>query len=438
MNSPLSKILIGLVVAVLLILGVVIIYYEFGEDDSQQNCESLTQQYSELGVNTADINCNDEQNVEEIRITLESREQELRSQVDELRSSIDQVQADLQNLGVEYIDAPASQVNLDTYSQELDDYLEQLRSTLDNNIGVIGSATAEFQALIIQYDEQLDLSEEKTYLDNYLALDQSEQINQFMNFMDRLQNLREQIESETGAPPQDQPENEPEDQPATGLREFNSSEFVDLYKANIPLPNTYVIDFRPEITGDVEADVRILNLAEEEGFMLQPVPGDVNLVFVDNTSLQPAAANAWEAMQAAASRDGETLIMGSGFRSIEAQRDVFLNRFRDASRDDIGRTFTSQEIANGDADETIRQVLLSVAVPGYSQQHSGYALDITEPDTALIDFENTEGFAWLSANNYRNAKQFGFIPSYPEGAEDIGPLPEPWQFVYVGRDLLEQ
>ena len=41
------------------------------------------------------------------------------------------------------------------------------------------------------------------------------------------------------------------------------------------------------------------------------------------------------------------------------------------------------------------------------------------------------------ADNFYNAKRFGFIPSYPDDLNAQGPNPEPWEFVWVGVDLIE-
>ena len=94
------------------------------------------------------------------------------------------------------------------------------------------------------------------------------------------------------------------------------------------------------------------------------------------------------------------------------------------------------QIANGEADAAINQILNFYSIPGYSKHHTGYAIDIEDSGSGLDGFATTKGFAWISANNYENAKRFGFIPSYPDGATNQGPVPEPWEYVWVGRDNL--
>ena len=103
-----------------------------------------------------------------------------------------------------------------------------------------------------------------------------------------------------------------------------------------------------------------------------------------------------------------------------------------------GREYEEREIAAGQADHLIEEVLRYSSIPGFSKHHSGYTVDISDPSRGdpFTEFRQTEGFAWISAHNYLKAKRFGFVPSYPEGAERQGPEPEPWEYVWVGEDRL--
>ena len=69
----------------------------------------------------------------------------------------------------------------------------------------------------------------------------------------------------------------------------------------------------------------------------------------------------------------------------------------------------------------ILAVLDSHAPPGFSKHQTGNAMDIGVPNVALVDFDSTEAFQWLSQDNFANARRFGFVPSYPAGAEGLGP-----------------
>ena len=92
------------------------------------------------------------------------------------------------------------------------------------------------------------------------------------------------------------------------------------------------------------------------------------------------------------------------------------------------------------ADEIIDRMLQTSTIPGFSKHHTGYTLDITDLTSGMdfTEFAQTEGFKWISANNYLNAKRFGFIISYPEGVTNQGPEPEAWEYVWVGVEVLKK
>jgi D-alanyl-D-alanine carboxypeptidase len=121
--------------------------------------------------------------------------------------------------------------------------------------------------------------------------------------------------------------------------------------------------------------------------------------------LAPAAAVAWKRMRDAASGEGITLLAISGFRSIERQAEIIQRKLK--------------------AGETIDAVLKSVAAPGYSEHHSGCAIDIGVPDEEPLTegFAMTAGFHWLQGH----AGDFGFRLSYPRH-NDHGMTFEPWHW----------
>ncbi len=169
----------------------------------------------------------------------------------------------------------------------------------------------------------------------------------------------------------------------------------------------------PAITGNAETDARIRAIAEARGYERRAEPSQT-LVAVDGYRLQPEAAAAWEALQAEAAAAGHSIILTSGYRSPATQAGLFRSRLRSTS------------------DEEIDRVLATVAAPGYSRHHTGYAIDVKTPTHVLHDFATSGTYAWMAADNWAIAKSFGFIPSYPAGASAAGPDPEPWEFVWVG------
>ena len=72
------------------------------------------------------------------------------------------------------------------------------------------------------------------------------------------------------------------------------------------------------------------------------------------------------------------------------------------------------------------QAILQVnAAPGFSEHHSGLALDIGTPGEPPAEetFEHTAAFAWLQSD----AGQHGFAMSYPRDNPN-GIVYEPWHW----------
>ena len=70
-----------------------------------------------------------------------------------------------------------------------------------------------------------------------------------------------------------------------------------------------------------------------------------------------------------------------------------------------------------------------LAVPGYSEHHTGLALDISTYQDGLTNNKN-QAYEYLENNAYK----FGFILRYPKNKESItGYSYEPWHYRYVGE-----
>ncbi|HTI95910.1 MAG TPA: M15 family metallopeptidase [Rudaea sp.] len=126
--------------------------------------------------------------------------------------------------------------------------------------------------------------------------------------------------------------------------------------------------------------------------------------------LAPRAARAWLRMREAAARDGVELQVVSAFRSVEYQLSI-IRRKRERG-------------------QAMEQILRVSAAPGYSEHHSGRALDVTTPGFAALEeeFENSPAFAWLK----KHARRFGFHLSYPR-RNPHGIAYEPWHFCWHAR-----
>ncbi|MDD3807218.1 MAG: D-alanyl-D-alanine carboxypeptidase family protein [Candidatus Marinimicrobia bacterium] len=123
--------------------------------------------------------------------------------------------------------------------------------------------------------------------------------------------------------------------------------------------------------------------------------------------LRPEVAEVWETMRKAAEKSHIILLPLSGFRSIHMQADII------RSKQKAGRT--------------LDDIMRSNAPPGYSQHHTGCAIDIVTPDVLVPEevFDTTPAFLWLKTH----AHTFGFVMSYPKNNRE-GFIYEPWHWFY--------
>ncbi len=219
-------------------------------------------------------------------------------------------------------------------------------------------------------------------------------------------------------------------------KQFTGNQFRDLYRNVMQsYPNTEAFIEPPEITGNLIADERIRKIVEARGFQQTRIPvtalvktNEPLLQGETDDLLQPLAFKGWEGIKAAATKDNVPLALLSAYRSPEWQRDLFMQRL-------LARGVTVDMVAAGEADAAVEANLDVTAVPGYSRHHTGYTVDFWCED-GTGNFGTSSCFKWLNANNYLHAKQFGWIPSYPAGASEQGPEPEPWEYVWVGKAVL--
>jgi LAS superfamily LD-carboxypeptidase LdcB len=215
------------------------------------------------------------------------------------------------------------------------------------------------------------------------------------------------------------------------LKNFTGPEFRDLYNS-FAYPNTKRIAEDTPITSNPDADARIRKIAEDRGYHIRSAPvTDAFREVAPGMKLQERAADPWLQMVEAAKKDKETLILTAAYRSADEQKKILLDRL---GSDGINIAL----IGRGIYDQRINEVLRTTAVPGYSRHHTGYTIDIGCQNDPSVIFDESSCFKWLSADNYKNAKTFGWIPSYPPGAGNQGPEPESWEYVWVGVDTLTE
>ena len=123
--------------------------------------------------------------------------------------------------------------------------------------------------------------------------------------------------------------------------------------------------------------------------------------------LVPLAAEAWRGLKAAALADGIDLFIVSAFRSIDRQAEI-----------------VRRKLETGAAVESILTVC---APPGFSEHHTGRAVDLsTSGSRALeVEFDQTAAYAWLA----QHAAEFGYHLSYSIG-NLWGYQYEPWHWCF--------
>lgn len=156
------------------------------------------------------------------------------------------------------------------------------------------------------------------------------------------------------------------------------------------------------------------NYAAARGLNLQSEATQLVDVEVDHKGKQhrltPAATRAWQTMKQAAEQDRVLLYVGSGFRSVAYQTQLIEHKLQN--------------------ERDIHDILKSMAAPGYSEHHTGQAIDIVTLDSAPFTehFEQTAAFNWLTLH----ADRFGFTLSFPRD-NPFGIIYEPWHWCFHDR-----
>ena len=144
----------------------------------------------------------------------------------------------------------------------------------------------------------------------------------------------------------------------------------------------------------------------------------------DEISLEKKTADAFAELKDDLAQNHVNVDIYSGYRSVEEQQAV---------ADDYTERY---------GEEYVR---LNVAAPGYSEHHTGLALDLYLIVDGEAVYENEEMLEYsdLWAKVHARLAEHGFILHYLEGKEDItGFNYEPWHIRYVGqasaREIMEQ
>ena len=140
------------------------------------------------------------------------------------------------------------------------------------------------------------------------------------------------------------------------------------------------------------------------------------ITFEENNEIFKATLstyNAWTEMKKDSKKVGIDLILVSAFRSIKRQEELIDDKRK-----------------KGIPEKEIYKVL---APAGHSEHHTGCALDLHTPNSAILeeDFEKTVAFEWLN----KNAGLYGFELSYPRD-NPYGVVYEPWHWCFRDKSNL--
>ncbi len=119
----------------------------------------------------------------------------------------------------------------------------------------------------------------------------------------------------------------------------------------------------------------------------------------------PDTKKAFLKMSEAAKKDGILLLTDSGFRSIWYQKQIIRRRL--------------------EAGEKYDKLISFVAPPGYSEHHTGRAVDFVPSEAR---FAATDTYIWLK----KHAVDFGFYETYPKDTSGTTPW-ESWHWVFQPR-----
>ena len=141
---------------------------------------------------------------------------------------------------------------------------------------------------------------------------------------------------------------------------------------------------------------------------------DNDYLETDVFKVEKKTLEAFRALQADLEKEGIYILLDSTYRSVARQEEIWAE-----FEEEYGLDYVKQY----------------VAVPGYSEHHTGLVIDICVIKDGVIINNNDDMIAEreLFAKIHAKLADYGFILRYQEGKEDItGYAYEPWHFRYVG------
>ncbi len=174
-------------------------------------------------------------------------------------------------------------------------------------------------------------------------------------------------------------------------------------------------------TGDARLDYLVLVNKENklpDGWELALDTVRITNSVGDEVETERAAYDAYLKLSKALEDEGIHVELDSAYRSVAAQQKIV---------DDFTKKY---------GDDYVKQY---VAVPGYSEHHTGLALDLYLIVDKKTVYENEDLVTYpdIWAKIHEKLAAYGFILRYLEGKENItGYNYEPWHIRYVGSESI--
>ena len=143
---------------------------------------------------------------------------------------------------------------------------------------------------------------------------------------------------------------------------------------------------------------------------------DAKNAWDEDIKIEKEAYDNYKKLKESLKKDGVTIELDSVYRSVKEQQKLW---------DDW----------SADPEKGIEYVRKYVAVPGYSEHHTGLAVDICLKKNGKLVYENDDMIADKETFKKIHAKiaDYGFILRYLDGRDDVtGYAYEPWHLRYVG------
>ena len=138
-----------------------------------------------------------------------------------------------------------------------------------------------------------------------------------------------------------------------------------------------------------------------------------NLIQVNNLYIDKETYDNYLQMKNDIEKENLNIRIISAYRSYDYQESLY-NRYLNNDKQEIVDKYSARA--------------------GYSEHHTGLAIDIDNIKLDFNKFHLTKEFIWMQENAYK----YGFILRYPKDKENItGYTYEPWHYRYVGKKIAE-